>query len=67
MMQNDQLPLIDAIDDERFAQAFEEHEVHFGADDDDVVYTPAITLRTPISQVFCAHWGHRGHCTYSET
>ncbi len=33
MMQNDQLPLVDTIDDERFAQAFEEHEVDFGADD----------------------------------
>lgn len=54
MMQNDQLPLVDAIDGERFAQAFEEHEVDFGADDDDVVYTPAITLWALISQVFYA-------------
>ena len=54
-MQNDQLPLVDAIDDERFAQAFEEHHVDFGADDDDViVYTPAITLWALISQVFYA-------------
>jgi hypothetical protein len=51
MMQDDQLPLVDAIDDERFRQAFEEHEVNFGADDD-VVYTPAITLWALISQVF---------------
>ena len=51
MMQDDQLPLVDAIDDERFRQAFEDHEVDFGADDD-VVYTPAITLWALISQVF---------------
>ncbi len=55
MMQNDQLPLVDAIDVERFAQAFEEHHVDFAADDDDViVYTPAITLWALISQVFYA-------------
>jgi len=52
MMQDDQLPLVDAIDGECFARAFEEHDVNFGADDDDVVYTPAITLWALISQVF---------------
>jgi hypothetical protein len=53
MMQNDQLPLVDAIDDKRFAQAFEEHEVSFGTDED-IVYTPAITLWALLSQVFFA-------------
>ena len=54
MMQNDQLPLAEVIDDERFAQAFEEHGVDFGSDDEEVVYTPAITLWALISQVFFA-------------
>ena len=54
MMQDDPLPLVDAIDEECFAQAFEEHEVDFGADEEDVVYTPAITLWALISQVFYA-------------
>jgi len=52
-MQGGQLPLVDAIDDERFAQAFEEHGVDFGTDED-VVYTPAITLWALVSQVFFA-------------
>ena len=43
MMQNDELPLVDAIDEVRFQEAFDEHQVDFGSDDD-AVYTPAITL-----------------------
>ena len=54
MMQNDQLPLAEAINDERFAQAFEEHSVDFGSDED-AVYTPAITLWALVSQVFFAN------------
>ncbi len=53
MMQDDQLPLLEAIDDERFAQAFEEHDVDFAVDED-AVYTPAITLWALVSQVFFA-------------
>ncbi len=53
MMQNDQLPLVEAITEERFAQAFEEHGVEFGTDEK-VVYTPAITLWALVSQVFFA-------------
>ena len=51
MMQNDELPLVDAIDDARFQESLDEHEVDFGGDGD-AVYTPAITLWALISQVF---------------
>jgi hypothetical protein len=51
MMQNDELPLGDAIDADLFQEAFDEHQVDFG-NDDDAVYTPAITLWALISQVF---------------
>lgn len=51
MIQQDDLPLADAIDDQRFKEAFEEYGVDFGFDED-AVYTPAITLWALISQVF---------------
>lgn len=51
LLQNDELPLCDAIDDVRFQESFDEHQVDFGADED-AVYTPAITLWALISQVF---------------
>ena len=50
MMQDDQLPLVDAIDDERFRQAFEEHEVNFGADDD---------ASSILRQLRCGHLSRR--------
>lgn len=50
-MQNDELPLVDALDEARIAEAFEEHQVAFG-NDEDAVYTPAITLWALLSQVF---------------
>jgi hypothetical protein len=53
LMQNDELPLADIVDSELFAQAFEDHDVDFG-DDEDSVYTPAITLWALVSQVFFA-------------
>ena len=53
MMQTDDLPLADVIDGQLFEQAFEEHQVDF-ADDEDAVYTPAITLWALVSQVFFA-------------
>ena len=49
MMQSDQLPLSDAMDDQRFQSVFEKHGVDFGSDPD-TVYTPAITLWALISQ-----------------
>ena len=36
MMQNDELPLVDAIDDARFQESLDEHEVDFGGDGDAV-------------------------------
>ena len=53
LMQNDELPLADVVDGRLIEQAFDEHQVDFG-NDDDVVYTPAITLWAMISQVFFA-------------
>lgn len=51
MMQHDELPLVDALDDACFQEAFQEHEVDFGKEED-AVYTPAITLWALVSQVF---------------
>lgn len=51
MMQDDQLPLVEAFDDEPWRQAFDDHGVDFGADEN-AVYTPAVTLWALISQVF---------------
>ena len=51
LLQNDELPLADAIGDVRFQESFDEHQVDFGGDDD-AVYSPAITLWALISQVF---------------
>ena len=42
-MQTDALPLNDVVDDSLFEEAFQEHVIDFGGDDD-AVYTPAITL-----------------------
>lgn len=51
MMQDDQLPLVEVLSEQRFALAFQEQCVEFGTDDE-VVYTPAITLWALLSQVF---------------
>jgi len=53
LMQNDDLPLADVVNSDLFAGAFERHGVAFG-DDEDAVYTPAITLWALVSQVFFA-------------
>ncbi len=53
MMQTNDLPLAEVIDDAVFEQVFREHDVHFG-EDDEAVYTPAITLWALISQTFFA-------------
>jgi hypothetical protein len=49
MMQSEQLPLTEAIDDQRFQSVFEKHDMDFG-NDPDTAYTPAITLWALISQ-----------------
>ncbi len=51
MLQDDSLPLTDVIDDQRWQQVFDKHDIHFGSDQD-AVYTPAITLWALLSQVF---------------
>lgn len=51
MLQSDELPLADVIDDQQWQAVFDEHGIDFGKDDD-AVYTPAITLWGLISQVF---------------
>ncbi len=53
MMQDASLPLSDVINDQRWQQVFDKHDIDFGNDPDDV-YTPAITLWALISQVFFA-------------
>ena len=53
LMQTDEVPLADIVDDPLFEQVFEKHGVDF-ADNEDAVYTPAITLWALISQVFFA-------------
>ena len=50
-MQDDRLPLVDVINEQLFSQAFDDHGVDFGTDEE-VVYTPAITLWALLSQVF---------------
>lgn len=51
MMQADGLPLTEVINDQRWQQVFDKHEIDFG-NDPDAIYTPAITLWALISQVF---------------
>src|SRR5712692_2995373 len=51
MVQSDELPLRSLVSDQRIAEIFEEEQISFGQDDD-AVYTPAITLWGLLSQVF---------------
>lgn len=51
MMQSDDLPLAEIIDADQWQAVFAKYEIDFG-DDENVVYTPAITLWALISQVF---------------
>ena len=51
LLQSDELPLRSLISDERIAQIFAEEGIAFGQDDD-AVYTPAMTLWGLLSQVF---------------
>lgn len=51
MLQSDELPLAEALDDCRWGEIFANHEIDFGAADD-AVYTPAITLWALVSQAF---------------
>ena len=51
MLQSDELPLQSLVSDQRIAEIFQEERISFGQDDD-AVYTPAITLWGLLSQVF---------------
>ena len=51
LLQSDDLPLQSLVSDQRIAQIFEEEQISFG-EDEDAVYTPAITLWGLLSQVF---------------
>ncbi len=51
MLQSDELPLSEFINDQLWQSVFEQHLIDFGSDEDSV-YTPAITLWALISQVF---------------
>ena len=59
-LQDDQLPLADVLTAEQIDQAFADHNVLFGQDEDDV-YTPALTLWGLLSQVMAA--GVQRSCT----
>ena len=49
-MQHSGLPFKDALSEEKIQQAFDDNEVAFGQDEEDV-YTPAVTLWAFLSQV----------------
>ena len=51
MMQQEDFPLFDLLQEQSFLQAFQQHGIDF-ANDDDAIYTPAITLWALLSQVF---------------
>lgn len=50
LLESDELPLRSLISDERIAQIFAEQGISFGQEDD-AVYTPAVTLWGLLSQV----------------
>lgn len=51
MLQSDELPLAEVLDDQRWQSSFDDHKIDFG-DDEETIYTPAITLWALISQAF---------------
>lgn len=51
MLQSDELPLAEVLDDNQWQDIFDAHGIDFGSDED-AIYTPAITLWALISQVF---------------
>ena len=51
MLQSEKLPLTEVLDGDQWQEIFDSHEIDFG-NDDDAVYTPAITLWALISQAF---------------
>ena len=51
MLQSEDLPLAEVLDDNQWQEIFDAHEIDFGSDED-AVHTPAITLWALISQAF---------------
>jgi hypothetical protein len=51
MLQSDELPLAEVLDSNHWQEVFDAHEIDFG-NDEDAIYTPAVTLWALISQVF---------------
>lgn len=51
MLQSDELPLTEALDDHQWQEVFTKHGIDFG-NTEDAVYTPAMTLWALISQAF---------------
>lgn len=51
MLQSGQLPLADVLDDKQWQGIFDAHEIDFG-NDEEAIYTPAVTLWALISQAF---------------
>jgi hypothetical protein len=51
LLQTDGLPFADSLSVEQMQQAFDEENVRFGEDEDEVVYTPAVTLWAMLSQM----------------
>jgi hypothetical protein len=51
MLQSDELPLADVLDSNQWQEIFAAHEIDFG-NNEESIYTPAITLWALISQVF---------------
>lgn len=51
LLQSDELPLAEVLDDNQWEDIFEAHQIEFGSDEDSI-YTPASTLWALISQAF---------------
>ena len=51
MLQSEELPLAEVLTADQWQTVFDKHEVDFG-NDEDVIYTPVITLWALISQAF---------------
>ena len=51
LLQAPGLPFADALSAEQIQHAFDAEDVHFGDDEDEAVYTPAVTLWAMLSQM----------------
>ena len=60
-MRSDELSLQSLVSDQRIAEIFEQEGISFG-EDEEVVYTPAMTLWGLLSQVFFNVSSARSRC-----